>query len=62
MRLTEDRGHLGHERRVSEHGQLNNSMLREYIRSIYDDYGIEDPIERELRLAKRNLSNSNGSP
>jgi hypothetical protein len=35
--------------------QLNNRMLNEYINSIYDHYGIEDPVKREFRLAKRSL-------
>jgi hypothetical protein len=30
-------------------------MLREYMDAIYDHYGIEDPIRREFRLAKRSL-------
>lgn len=30
-------------------------MLREYMEAIYEHYGIEDPIKREFRLAKRSL-------
>jgi hypothetical protein len=35
--------------------QFGKGTLREYMDSIYDHYGIEDPIRRELRLAKRSL-------
>jgi hypothetical protein len=39
----------------TEEPHLGNKMLRQYIDSIYEHYGIEEPIKREMRLAKRSL-------
>jgi hypothetical protein len=49
LRLTEDNRKLAEEGFAIEklkNGGLSNSMLREYIQGVYDQYGIEDPIKR----------------